>query len=104
MCERLMARKTPLAIVKVLTHCPPRNKQVPNGNTLGARGPQERDLPPYLTMPTIRDTCPLQQALLNVRRIVYGTNNYLQLGMGIFCYRATRETENIVKGPSKMQN
>ena len=34
--------------------------------TLGDKGGEERNWPPYLTMPMAQDKCPLQQALPNI--------------------------------------
>ena len=43
----------------VLAHCPPSSNWVPGGNTGEAKGGEERNRPPYLTIPTVQDSFPL---------------------------------------------
>ena len=52
----------PRIIVGMLAHCPPSSKWVP-GNTREAKGGEERNWPPYLTMPAAQDKCPSNRAL-----------------------------------------
>ena len=47
----------PRIIVGKLAHCPPSSKWVPGGNTGEAKGSEERNWPPYLTMPAAQDKC-----------------------------------------------
>ena len=49
----------PRIIVGMLAHCSPSSKWVPGGNTKEVKGGEERNWPPYLTMPTAQDKCPL---------------------------------------------
>ena len=49
----------PRIIVGMLAHCSPSSKWVPGGNTREGKGGEERNWPPYLTMPTAQDKCPL---------------------------------------------
>ena len=49
----------PRIIVGMLAHCSPSSKWVPGGNTREVKGGEERNWPPYLTMPTAQDKCPL---------------------------------------------
>ena len=57
----------PRIIVGMLAHCPPSSKWVPGGNTGEAKGGEERNWPPYLTMPAAQDKCPSNGHSPNVR-------------------------------------
>ena len=57
----------PRIIVGMLAHCPPSSKWVPGGNTREAQGGEERNWPPYLTMPAAQDKCPSNGHSPNVR-------------------------------------
>ena len=57
----------PRIIVGMLAHCSPSSKCVPGGNTGEVKGGEERNWPPYLTMPAAQDKCPLYKAFTNVR-------------------------------------
>ena len=52
-------RLNPRIIVRTLAHCPPSSKWVPGGNPGEVKGGEERNRPPYLTMPAAQDKCPL---------------------------------------------
>ena len=52
-------RDPPGTIGWKLAHCPPSSKWVPGGNTGGDKGGEERNWPPYLTMPMAQDKYPL---------------------------------------------
>ena len=54
-------------IVGILAHCPPSSKWVPGGTTGEAKGGEERNWPPYLTMPAAQDKCPSNGHSPNVR-------------------------------------
>ena len=43
--------------VGMLAHCSPSSKWVPGGNTGEVKGGEERNWPPYLTMPAAQDKC-----------------------------------------------
>ena len=47
----------PRIIVGMLAHCSPSSKWVPGGNTGEVKGGEERNWPPYLTMPAAQDKC-----------------------------------------------
>ena len=47
----------PRIIVGMLAHCSPSSKWVPVGNTREVKGGEERNWPPYLTMPADQDKC-----------------------------------------------
>ena len=49
----------PRIIVGMLAHCPSSSKWVPGGNTGEAKGGEERNWPPYLTMPAAQVSVPL---------------------------------------------
>ena len=57
----------PRIIVGMLAHCPPSSKWGPGGNTGEAKGGEERNWPPHLTMPTAQDKCPSNGHSPNVR-------------------------------------
>ena len=49
----------PRIIVGMFAHCPPSSNWVPGGNTGEVKGDEERNWPPYLTMPALRISVPL---------------------------------------------
>ena len=49
--------QNPLIIVGMLAHCPSSSKWVPGGNTREVKDGEERNWPPYLTMPVGQDKC-----------------------------------------------
>ena len=57
----------PQIIVGILAHCSPSSKWVPGGNTGEVNGGEERNWPPYLTMPAAEDKCPSNGHSPNVR-------------------------------------
>ena len=57
----------PRIIVGMLSHCPPSSKWVPGGNTGEVKGGEERNWPPFLTMPAAQDRCPSNGHSTNVR-------------------------------------
>ena len=57
----------PWIIVGMLADCSPRSKWVPGGNTREVKGGEERNWPPYLTMPVAQDKCPSNGHSPNVR-------------------------------------
>ena len=57
----------PRIIVGMLAHCPPSSKWVPGGNTGEVKGGEERNWPPYLTIPAAQDKCPSNGHSPNVR-------------------------------------
>ena len=57
----------PRIIVGMLAHCPPSTKWVPGGNTGEVKGGEERNWPPYLTMPAAQDKCSSNGHSPNVR-------------------------------------
>ena len=57
----------PPIMVGMLAHCPPSSKWVPGGNTGEVKGDEERNWPPYLTMPVAQDKCPSNGHSPNVR-------------------------------------
>ena len=57
----------------MLAHCPPSSKWVPGGNTGEAEGGEERNWPPYLTMPAAQDKCPSNGHSPNVRNRTWGS-------------------------------
>ena len=58
---------TPRIIVGMLARCSPSSKWVPGGNTGEVKGGEERNWPPYLTMPAAQDKCPSNGHTPNVR-------------------------------------
>ena len=54
-------------LVGMLAHCPPSSKWVPGGTTGEVQGGEERNWPPYLTMPTAQDKFPSNGHSLNIR-------------------------------------
>ena len=54
-------------LVGTLAHCPPSSKWVPGSNTREAEGGEERNWPPYITMPAAQDKCPSNGHFPNVR-------------------------------------
>ena len=66
----------PQIIVGKLAHCLPSSTWVPGGNIGEVKGGEERNWPPYLTMPAAQDKCHLWQAFPSYG-IVYGTHLYL---------------------------
>ena len=57
----------PRIIVGMLAHCSPSSKWATGGNTGEAKGGEERNWPPYLTMPAAQDKCPSNVHSHNVR-------------------------------------
>ena len=57
----------PRIIVWMLAHCSPSSKWAPGGNTGEVKGGEERNWPPYLTMPEPQDKCPSNRHSPNVR-------------------------------------
>ena len=68
--------QNPRTIVEMLAHCPPSSKWVPGDNTGEVKGGEERNWPPYLTMPAAQDKCPSNGHSL-MYGIVHGTHLYL---------------------------
>ena len=68
----------PRIIVGMLAHCSPSSKWVPGGNTGEVKGGEERNWPPYLTMPAAQDKC-LSNGHSPTYGIVHGTHLYLYL-------------------------
>ena len=68
----------PRIIVGMLAHCSPSSKWVPGGNTGEVKGGEERNWPPYLTMPAAQDKC-LSNGHSPTYGIVHGTHLYLPL-------------------------
>ena len=66
----------PRIIVGMLAHCSPSSKWVPGGNTGEVKGGEERNWPPYLTMPAAQDKC-LSNGHSPTYGIVHGTHLYL---------------------------
>ena len=57
----------PRIIVGMLAHCLPSSKWVHVGNTGEVKGGEERNWPPYLTMPAAQGKCPSNWHSPNVR-------------------------------------
>ena len=64
-------KKNPRIIVGMFAHCPPISKWVPGGNTEEVKGGEERNWPPYLTMPAAQDKCPSNGHSPNVRNRIW---------------------------------
>ena len=64
-------------IVGMLAHCSPSSKWVPGGNTGEVKGGEERNWPPYLTMPMAQDKCHSNGHPPPTYGIVHGTHLYL---------------------------
>ena len=62
-----MFEPNPRIIVRMHANCPPSSKWVPGGNTGEVKGGEERNWPPYLTMPAAQDKCPSNGHSPNVR-------------------------------------
>ena len=75
----------PQIIVGMLAHCPPSSEWVPGGNTGEAKGGEERNWPPYLTMLAAQDKCP-SHGHSPTYGIVHGTHLYKHMGCRILCY------------------
>ena len=73
----------PQIIVGMLAHCSPSSKCVPGGNTGEVKGGEERNWPPYLTMPAAQDKC-LSNGHSPTYGIVHGTHLYLYLLLTIY--------------------
>ena len=68
----------PRIIVGMLARCLPSTKWVPGGNTGEVKGGEERNWPPYLTMPAAQDRCP-SNGHSPMHGIIHGTHLYLYL-------------------------
>ena len=66
----------PRIIVGMLAHCSPSSKWVPGGNSGEVKGGEERNWPPYLTMPAAEDKCP-SKGHSPTYGIVHGIHLYL---------------------------
>ena len=75
----------PWVIVGMLAHCPPSSEWVPGGNTGETKGGEERNWPPYLTMPAAQDKCP-SHGHSSTYGIVHGTHLYKHMGCRVLCY------------------
>ena len=65
--KHLWFEPNPRIIVGMLALCSPSSKWVPGGNTGEVKGGEERNWPPYLTMPAAQDKCPSNGHSPNVR-------------------------------------
>ena len=68
----------PRIIVGMLAHCSPSSKWIPGGNTGEVKGGEERNWPPYLTMPAAQDKY-LSNGHSPTYGIVHGIHLYLYL-------------------------
>ena len=57
----------PRIIAGMFAHCSPSSKWVPGGSTGEVKGGEERNWPPYLTMPAAQDKYPSNEHSPNVR-------------------------------------
>ena len=65
--KRQWFEPNPRIILGMLAHCSPSSKWVPGDNTGEVKGGEERNWPPYLTMPAAQDKCPSNGHSPNVR-------------------------------------
>ena len=70
--ERQWFETNPRIAIGMLAHCPPSNKWVPGGSTGQVKGSEERNWPPYFTMPMAQDKCPSKRVLPHRTQLYMG--------------------------------
>ena len=82
----------PRITVGMLAHCSPSSKWVPGCNTGEVKGGEERNWPPYLTMPMAQDKCPSNGHSPNVRNRTWDSPLPLQGILVYLSYLYARES------------